>query len=97
QEHDPQTQKDLRHLNKIMLSDDEWAALEKLIEVLGLFVAATDLLSGSTYKINAKELIDLTNEDTVLDDIRFINDYEEDENKKPKKRRILINTICLKI
>ncbi|CAG8769676.1 16085_t:CDS:2, partial [Gigaspora rosea] len=91
---DPQTQKDSRRLNKIMLNNDEWTVLEKLVKVLGPFVAATDLLGGSTYstirfmnpiiallkkqtenawlmEINAEELVDLTNEDTALDDIGF--------------------------
>ncbi|CAG8756235.1 21564_t:CDS:2, partial [Gigaspora rosea] len=60
---DPQTQKDSRRLNKIMLNDDEWTVLEKLVKLM---------------EINTEELVDLTNEDTALDDIRFVDDYEED-------------------
>ena len=46
---DAQLKKDLARLNKIMLKDDEFEAIEELIEILGQFAVATEWLGGSKY------------------------------------------------
>ena len=46
---DPITRKDGKRLSKINLSEDEWAAIKQLIEVLEPFASGTELLEGSKY------------------------------------------------
>jgi hypothetical protein len=46
---DPITRKYGRRLNKINLSEDEWAAIKQLIDVLEPFASKTELLEGSKY------------------------------------------------
>lgn len=46
---DIQLKKDFARLNKIMLKDDEFDAIEALVEILGQFAVATEWLGGSKY------------------------------------------------
>jgi hypothetical protein len=46
---DRESKKDYKNLQKIMLSEEEWNTIKKLIPVLRPFAEATELLGGSTY------------------------------------------------
>lgn len=46
---DRESKKDYKNLQKIMLSEEEWNTMKKLIPVLKPFAEATELLGGSTY------------------------------------------------
>ena len=46
---DNNIKKDGRRLKKINLSEDEWAFMEKLVDLLSLFEEATTFLGGSNY------------------------------------------------
>src|SRR5271167_2572100 len=46
---DWESKKDYKNLQKIMLSEEEWNTIKKLIPVLRPFAEATELLGESTY------------------------------------------------
>lgn len=46
---DRESKKDYKNLQKIMLSEEEWNTMKKLIPILKPFAEATELLGGSTY------------------------------------------------
>ncbi|RIA80830.1 hypothetical protein C1645_837986 [Glomus cerebriforme] len=61
---DRESKKDYKNLQKIMLSDDEWNTIKKLVKVLRPFAETTELLGGSTYCTNSMIipiLIDIKN------------------------------------
>ncbi|CAG8649112.1 2523_t:CDS:2, partial [Dentiscutata heterogama] len=54
-----------------------------------------EITYDNSTKINTEELVDLTTKNTALDDVKFIDNYKEDEDKKPKNKEFLL--IRLKI
>jgi len=46
---DPDTRRDGKRLRDINLTDDEWQAIGKLVNILGDFAGATEYLGGSNY------------------------------------------------
>ncbi|CAG8805552.1 9766_t:CDS:2, partial [Gigaspora rosea] len=87
QERDPQIQKDSRRLNKIISTDLLGGSTYSTIGFMNPIIALLKKQTKNAWlmEINTEELVDLTNEDTVLDDIGFVDDYKEDENEQPKK------------
>ncbi|CAG8847160.1 21806_t:CDS:1, partial [Racocetra persica] len=81
------TKKDLKYLKKILLLDDEWDAINDLVEILQPFTEATNYLGRSnycTYLIMVPILIELKKDDQLSvsnnDNIADINDDDDDDN-----------------
>ncbi|CAJ0635797.1 7503_t:CDS:10 [Entrophospora sp. SA101] len=46
---DPNSKSDYKRLKSVFLTDDEWLLMSDLVQILGPFAEATDLLGGSKY------------------------------------------------
>lgn len=46
---DPNSKSDYKRLKSVFLTDDEWLLMSDLVQILGPFAEATDLLGGSEY------------------------------------------------
>ncbi|CAG8837695.1 14984_t:CDS:1, partial [Racocetra persica] len=83
---DSDSKKDFKHLKKISLYDDEWDALQDLVEILEPCAEATNYLGGSNYciySIMVPTLLELKKRyqpSVANDDIVDKINYEDDEN-----------------
>ncbi|CAB5394103.1 unnamed protein product [Rhizophagus irregularis] len=79
---DPNTRRDGKRLKDINLTDDEWQAMNKLVNILEDFAGATEYLGGSNY----------TTISLMYSLLAVIRCPEDEITQQPKRRKININT-----